>query len=43
MSGADARGSDRLLLSTRFALAAGFGGLLPTYHLCDLLPTVYHP
>jgi hypothetical protein len=28
MSGADARGSDRLLLSTRFALGAGFGGLL---------------
>jgi CHASE3 domain sensor protein len=28
MSGADARGSERLLLSTRFALGAGFGGLL---------------
>ena len=28
MSAADVRGSDRLLLSTRFALMAGFGGLL---------------
>ena len=28
MGGVDARGSDRLLLSTRFALMAGFGGLL---------------
>jgi signal transduction histidine kinase len=28
MSSPDARGSDRLLLSTRFALGAGFGGLL---------------
>jgi len=28
MSGAGAGGSDRLLLGTRFALAAGFGGLL---------------
>ena len=28
MSAVDARGSDRLLLSTRFALMAGFGGLL---------------
>jgi hypothetical protein len=28
MSGTEARGSDRLLLSTRFALGVGFGGLL---------------
>ncbi len=28
MSAVDGRGSDRLLLSTRFALVAGFGGLL---------------
>jgi signal transduction histidine kinase len=28
MGGVDARGSDRLLLSTRFAIMAGFGGLL---------------
>ena len=28
MSAVDVRGSDRLLLSTRFALMAGFGGLL---------------
>jgi hypothetical protein len=38
MSGANARGSDRLLVSTRFALGAGFGGLFPTYHL---QPTAY--
>ena len=28
MTGGDARASDRLLLSTRFALGAGFGSLL---------------
>jgi signal transduction histidine kinase len=36
MSGADARGSDRLLLSTRFALGAGFGGLLAIMALAGI-------
>jgi hypothetical protein len=36
MSGADARGSDRLRLSTRFALTAGFGGLLAIMALAGI-------
>ena len=36
MSGVDARGSDRLLLSTRFALGAGFGGLLAIMALAGI-------
>jgi signal transduction histidine kinase len=36
MSGTDARGSDRLLLSTRFALGAGFGGLLAIMALAGI-------
>jgi signal transduction histidine kinase len=36
MSGADARGSDRLLLSSRFALGAGFGGLLAIMALAGI-------
>ena len=36
MSGADPRGSDRLLLSTRFALGAGFGGLLAIMALAGI-------
>ena len=36
MSGPEARGSDRLLLSTRFALGAGFGGLLAIMALAGI-------
>jgi signal transduction histidine kinase len=36
MSSTDARGSDRLLLSTRFALGAGFGGLLAIMALAGI-------
>ena len=36
MTGADARDSDRLLLSTRFALGAGFGGLLAIMALAGI-------
>jgi signal transduction histidine kinase len=36
MSGADARGSDRLLLGTRLALGAGFGGLLAIMALAGI-------
>jgi len=36
MGGVDARSSDRLLLSTRFALMAGFGGLLTIMALAGI-------
>jgi signal transduction histidine kinase len=36
MSAVDGRGSDRLLLSTRFALMAGFGGLLAIMALAGI-------
>ena len=36
MSGPEARGAERLLLSTRFALVAGFGGLLAVMALAGI-------
>ena len=36
MSGSEARGADRLLLSTRFALGVGFGGLLAIMALAGI-------
>ena len=36
MSGSEARGTDRLLLSTRFALGVGFGGLLAIMALAGI-------